>query len=174
MNRLLFFANKIQSPSFRQKINIPLEFISFGIIEGKTYRYFENKDNFVIPTDSNKKWGNSVVYGSLFLCKDFDFYGRILDSYHLCSMSTLLRNHINDINHRVEVNVTPIYFDTLDELERLKYREGKEIKAQTYLSNTNHPKIKRRISGVNTYRIYDGINAESFKELFWEVTKFEE
>ncbi len=116
---------------------------------------------------------NSVVYGALFLCKDFDFYARILDSYHLCSLSTLLRNHPYDELHRTNVPVRPIYFNTLDELQYLKYIEGTDnIAAQTYIANIDHPKIKQRMNTANnSHRITSGINAVSFKKLFWEVIK---
>jgi hypothetical protein len=83
-----------------------------------------------------------------------------------------MRNHINDIQHRVTINVIPIYFDTLNDLATLKYQEGKEsVETQTYVANPNHPKIKSRIGNHNSYRIYDGIDAINFKQLFWEVTK---
>ena len=90
----------------------------------------------------------------------------------MCSMSTLLRNHQNDIFHRVNVDVVPITFDRFDDLQRLKYKEGESISSLTYVANQNHPKINKRIKDMkNTYRIVDGINKENFYQLFWEVTR---
>lgn len=131
------------------------------------------KNTFISVSDNITLTRNFVVYGALFLCKDFDFYCRILDAYHLCSLSTLLRNHPCDELHRVNIPITPIYFDTLDELQRLSYRESIDsIQAQTYTANTNNPKILNRMNTtVNTYRITSGINAPNFKKLFWEVRK---
>lgn len=170
MNKLIFLANNLQSPKVQKKMNLPLQFINFGIIKGRMYKYFGKNDVFVIPIESYREWGNTVIYGGIFLCNDFDFYSRILDAYHICSMSTLLCNHKNDIFHRVHVDVTPIYFETLDELARLKYKESKEtFKVQTYIANINHPKINNRLNKTNSYRVIDGLNAEKFKELFWEV-----
>jgi hypothetical protein len=129
-----------------------------------------NEGTFVL-LPSNKRWGNEMIYGALFLCKDFDFYARIFDAYHACSMSTLLRNHDLDLHHRMHVHVTPIYFKSLDELSRLKYREGEPVYVQTYLGNPKHPKIANRLNSTVSYRITDGIDTENYKKLFWEVTK---
>lgn len=170
MGQLLFLTNELQNPAYQKEMRLPLEFIAFGITEGRMYKHFRNQSNFVIPVDALKRWGNDVVYGGLFLCKDFDFYSRILDAYHVCSVSTLMKNHDMDIHHRIEVNVTPIFFDTIEELATLKYREGESIKAQTYMGNLKHPKISQRLDKTVSYRIIDGIDAENFKKL-WEVIK---
>lgn len=151
-----------------------MEFINFGIFRGKMYKYFRNEDTFIIPEGYNLGWGNSVVYGGIFLCKDFDFYSEVLDGYYLCSLYKLRRNHIKDLQHRIEVDVTPIFFNNLDELARLKYREGEEIQVTTYVGNVNHPKIKHRIiQQKNIFRIVDGVNKKHFKKLFWEISNEE-
>ena len=177
MSNLIFLTNQLQNPNFQKQMHLPLHFICFGIVEGKMYKYFNNKNNFIIATDyinqPIKRWGNSVVYGGVFLCEDINFYIRILDAYHLCSLSTLLKNHDKDIFHRIKTQITPIHFKTLDELSRLKYTENNEkIEAQMYVANTNHPKINKRINDKkNSYRIIDGIDTKNFKQLFWEVSK---
>lgn len=153
-------------------MKLPLEFISFGITKGKMYYTYGKKDTFISTTDNIMQNRNTVVYGALFLCKDYDFWARILDGYHLCSLSTLLRNHQYDELHRVNTLVTPIYFKTLEELNLLKYMEADaSFYAQTYVANLNNPKIKQRLdTNINTHRISSGIDAINFKKLFWEVT----
>lgn len=168
-SRLIFLTNELQTPSLQKSLRLPLEFIAFGIAEGRMYKHFRNQSNFVIPVDSLKRWGNDVVYGGLFICKDFDFYANILDAYHVCSLSTMMRNHKRDIHHRVEVEVTTIHFQTLDELARLQYRESESIKAQMYMGNINHPKINLRLTKTVSYRIVSGIDTVNFKQLFGEV-----
>ena len=169
MNNLLFLTNELINPDLQREMKLPLTFIQFGIAEGKMYKHFGNRSTFICK-DSNKRWGNNVVYGGIFLCNDFDFYSRILDAYHLCSMSTMLRNHNQDLHHRVEIDVTPIYFKTLDELARIKYKEGKGILALTYKGNTKHPKIIKRLINERSFRVIDGIDEQNYKKLFWEVT----
>lgn len=171
MDKLIFLSNELQNPHQQRELRIPLEFITFGITEGRMYKHFRNQSNFIIPIDTLKRWGNEVIYGGLFLSKDFDFYAEILDAYNMCSLSKLLRNHDLDIHHRIEVDVKPIYFKTLDDLARLKYKEGEPIKAQTYMGNLKHNKITQRLNKTVSYRIIDGIDTYNFKQLFGEVTK---
>jgi len=173
MNSLLFLTNRLQNPQVYRQINLPLEFISFGIAEGKMYTHFRKRGAFVVQHDDKIaiRWGNSVVYGGLFYCPDIWYYLRILDGYHICSKSSLGSNHVNDLHHRITVDVTPIRFDTLDELVHLKYREGEPVKAYFYVGNLHHPKILSRVvCNKPSRRVADGIEAEHFKTLFREVT----
>jgi hypothetical protein len=161
----------LQDPTHHKQLLLPFEFISFGITEGKMYKHFQNNGTFVTPINTlRRRWGNNVVYGSLFYCPDINFYLRVLDAYHICSLSTLKKNHINDIHHRIITNITPIYFNTLDELSRLKYKEGKPISAYMYLGNTIQPKLARRIKHPYlSHRVIDGIDIKHFKNLYKEV-----
>lgn len=167
MNQILFLSNNLMNPKLQRELGIPLLFISFALIEGKMYKHFRNDGTFV--TNSFKKWGNSVTYGALFLCKDFDFYGAIIDSYHSCSMSSMKRNHIYDVNHRIKVLATPITFNTIDDLAHLKYYEREPIEVDAYLANPKHPKIIKRIGSNKVYRIQDNIDSINFIQLFREV-----
>lgn len=167
MNNLLFMYNELLDPNIYNKMKLPFEFISYGIIDGKMYRHLGNESVFILPYNYQKIWGNTKIYGGLFFCRDIDFYISILDAYHICFKDKLKRNHVNDMYHRHIVNVTPIFFNDLDELARLKYREGTStIKANVYFGNPKHPKIKSRINKTQSYRIIDGIDAKHFKNLF--------
>lgn len=164
---LLFIYNELLNPYTYNNLRIPLEFISYGIIDGKMFRHFNNKGVFILPYDHQKIWGNTKIYGALFLCKDIDFYINILDAYHVCYKDKLKRNHINDMHHRYLVEVTPIYFNSIDDLARLKYRESDmTIQANAYFGNPDHPKIKSKIGKTQSYRVIDGIDGDNFKNLF--------
>ena len=170
-NSLLFLYNELMNPDFYNNMRLPLEFISYGIIDGKMYRHLGNKSVFILPYNHQKIWGNTKIYGGLFVCRDIDFYITILDAYHVCYKDKLKRNHIYDMHHRHIVEVTPIYFNTLDDLARLKYREGSStIQANTYFGNPKHPKIMNRIGKTQSHRVIDGIDADNFKKLFRRVT----
>lgn len=179
MNELVFLTNELINPSVQRKMKLPLTFIGYGIIRGRMYFFNQPRNNhakggsFVYTaTDYVGANRSRVVYGGLFVCSDYEFYSRTLDSYHTCSMSTLLRNHTLDLQHRQNIDVIPIYFDTLDDLYSLKYYEGVEtIKASAYIANPNHPKIMRNVKIVqfNSYRIQSGIDKKNFEELFLEV-----
>lgn len=170
---LIFLTNRLLNPSYHKQMHLPLEFIAFGITEGRMYKHFRNTGYFVVPIDTLHRWGNSVVYGGLFLCPDIDFYLRVFDAYFLCSLSTLGKNHIKDKHHRIITKVTPIYFNTLEELSRLQYREGETpISAFMYIGNIHNPELSHRIHSINpSYRVIDGVEVKHFKNLFKEVNE---
>jgi len=169
MSQLLFITNELLNPEVRRAMHLPIEHICFALMPGKMYPHYKTyrmRSTFIVKA-TNKLWGNDVVYGALMLCKDFDFYARILDAYHVCSLSTMRTNHRIDVHHRVKVDVTPIYFTSLDEMTRLMYTEGTKVLAQTYLGNSNHPKISQRLNAEQTCRIIDGIDKRNYIKL-WE------
>lgn len=129
--------------------------------------YFNLKHDAIV-----RRWGNMLVYGAIFILRDFDFHIRTLDSYHICSMSTLMRNHKKDLHHRYKVLTTPITFDNLDDFSRLKYDEKKEIEAYAYFGNPNHHRIKPRVKS-KIHRIISGIDAKNFKKLWGEINEKE-
>lgn len=171
INNLIFLSDRLMSPVTQRLLNIPLEFITFAHIEGKMYTLPQNKGTFVLRGD--RPWGNSVVYGALYLLQDFNFHIRTLDGMSLCSLSALRRNHDLDMLHRVELDAIPIHFDSINELERLLYTEGDAIRASAYIGNVKHPKIKQRVANHRNgnHRILDGVDKDSFLQLHREVTR---
>ena len=164
---LIFLHNELINPFiYHNKLRIPLEFVCFGMTEGKMYTHTRQNSTFILPSGDSKDWGNTQVYGAIFMIKEFDFYIELLDAFHACSIIKLRRNHIKDLHHRLKVEVVPIFFDTLDELSRLKYKEGVGIEVMTYVGNINHPRINQRFVTTASYRIVDGINKENFTKLF--------
>lgn len=150
----------------QKELNIPLTFITFAHIEGKMFTHFRDTSTFVL--NDKRRWGNNTAYGALYSLQDFHYYINTLDAYMLCSMTTLFKNHIKDVHHRKEVEATPISFDNIDELERLKYRERESVQAYAYVGNSNHPKINQRLTKTNSYRVIDGIDPH-FKGIIREV-----
>lgn len=163
---LLFLYNDLIDPDVKEKLRLPLEFVSFAIVDGKMYSHYADNGVFITPLGIDKDWGNTKVYGGLFICKDISYYYSLLDAYHACSMYNLRRNHFMDLHHRVSIKATPIYFDNLDELSRLKYREGGEIDAITYIGNTDHSRIYKRFLTTQSYRLVDGILPKQFRKLY--------
>lgn len=163
---LLFISNELLNPTLQKEMRLPLDFVTFAHIKGNMYTHFRKHSTFTLHPA--KVWGNEVVYGALFSLRDYEFYIRILDAYNLCSLSTLGKNHNRDVHHRITVEATPISFSSVDELERLQYRERESIQADTYLGNPKHPKINQRLNKTNSYRVIDGIDTH-YMELIREV-----
>lgn len=166
VGQLLFISNELLDSDLQKRLLLPLTFISFAIVEGKMYTNVGNYGTLNIPP--TKRYGGDVIYGAIYSLRDFDFNIRTLDAYHLCSLSSLRRNHILDTQHRIQVSATPIYFDTIEQLETLRYEEGDAIQVQAYFGNQAHPKIIRRIRNTRTQRIKDSIYVEPYLKLLRE------
>lgn len=166
MSRLIFLYNELINPEVQKQMRLPMEFISFAMVDGKMYTHYSDNGVFTIPLGNDKDWGNTKVYGALFLLNDYNYYISILDGYHACSMSNLKRNHKMDLHHRVLTKVTPIYFNSIDDLSRLKYSEGSDIDAIIYVGNLDHSKIYKRFLITQSNRIVDGILPIHYKKLY--------
>lgn len=161
-------TNELMNPQIQRQLKLPLTFISYAICTANMYRHFRNESTFIIQP-VKRSWGNSVVYGGVFLLSDEPYYIRILDAYHLCSLSTLYRNHPKDVSHRGRSLVVPIHFSSLEELSRLQYTESNGLEVQTFFGNPEHPRISERLNKTNSYRISDGIDSKNFMRLYEEV-----
>lgn len=159
---LVFVTNELLSPSKREQLKLPMEFICFAIADGRMYTYYLKRGTFNVK--GLRAYGNDKLYGAVYSLKDPYFHLRTLDAMHNCSKSALGRNHALDMEHRVLSKVNPILFDNLGELDRLKYRELEEISVEMYVGNLNHPKINSRIQQIehNNFRVTNGIDAENF------------
>lgn len=169
MPKLIFLYNELLDADLQAELRLPLQFVAFAHIDAKMYTHYGRQSVFAVPYDHMGVWGNTKVYGALFVCKDMDFYIETLDAYHVCSRSKLYRNHIKDLHHRIEVEATLIYFDSLDTLARLKYEEGESFEAIAYFGNPYHPKIRIRFGKTTSKRLNSGIYKRAFKKLFGRV-----
>lgn len=137
-----------------------MDFVCFAHTDGKMYRY--NGNTFLVKGVGSH--GNSVVYGALYVLHDEYYHIRTLDALFNCSLSGLGRNHKLDMQHRQREVITPIQFDSLDELSRLLYRELESVEVEMYVANKEHPIVQKRIRQTQKYnfRIKDGINKPAF------------
>ena len=164
MNNLLFLTDELQDPVLRQELKLPMIFIGYALTTGKMYK--RRGSTFVISDSSVKNWGNSVVYGGIYLLEDFSHYIRVIDAYNSCSLSLLGTNHNYDLNHRVQKKVTTIDFQELKELHNLKYEEKTDVVTQMYLGNMAHNKIKHIVcNNMNSYRVQSGANHNIKKQI---------
>lgn len=163
---LIFLSNELMNPSWQRELRVPLEFINFGFVEGKMYYMPQRKSTFNL-VDVQDKWGNTVIYGAFFLIRDYHYYIRALDAYMFCSKSALGRNHVYDMQHRINVEGTQIAFRTTEDFCKLKYQEVQSIVCEMYVGNTSHPKLNHRLT--HRHRVTDGLDTHNFKELIREV-----
>lgn len=172
-SNLVFVCNELINPEMQKMLNIPMEFITFAITNGKMYRHYGSNNVFLIPPGRDKEWGNTKVYGAVYLVKDYFFYVDLLDAYHMCSKNKLSYNHSKDTHHRISIDVTPIRFKSIEELNSLKYREGSDVQVISYIGNVKHPKIEKRFLTTKNYRVVNGVYEKGFLKQFREVSEDE-
>lgn len=153
--------NDLLNPEKRNKLLLPLTFVTFAYIHAKMYSYRHNVIS-VRNHDVVRTWGNDIVYGGLYVLDNYEFYIRALDAYHSCSLSRIFSNHINDVQHREETRATPIVFSKFNDFVTLKYSEKDTIMCYTYFGNIQHEYIISRIKAKNSYRITDGVSLDDF------------
>ncbi len=167
MKQLIFLYDRTLDKNYRDKLLLPIQFVSYGYINAKMYHYKEHRDT-LIALDNNhisRQWGNDKVFGGVFLLDYYNVTIRTLDGLYGCSKARLNKNNNNDLMHRIKVPVTLITFDSLEDLAVMKYKERKVILADTYLGNPNHQWIRHRIK-MQRYRVIDGVDKQNFKKMF--------
>lgn len=166
---LVFLYNSMLSKY--KEMNIPLKYICPAKIEAKLYWKYGKKDTFAIPHGNKRTYGSRFVYGAIFSLEDFDFYMRLIDSFLVCSKSILRVNHPKDVFHREILEVTPIKYNSLDDLSKLKYIEREPISCHLHLGNVENHKIKQQITKqIHIPRIECGVDKLHYKN-FMEDTK---
>jgi hypothetical protein len=78
-----------------------------------------------------------------------------------------MRNHSYDYHHRIKTKTTPISFDTVEEFETQRFREGEQLTCHMYVGNSNQPNLTHQLQTRS--RIVDGVDKPHFKELIREV-----
>lgn len=161
---IIFIPTNSQDFVIKNMAKLHATFISFAIAEGRIYAHKGN--TYLLPPVANQ-WRGKNVFGSLFHIR-YDFNVRLLDAYNMCTKSTLTINHKSDINHRVEIDVTPIHFNEIDDFCRHRYEFGNSLKAETYFANEEHPYFATLT--LPHKRVVDGLDKCAFVNVFKHVT----
>lgn len=164
---LIFLYNELMEEQYRRALGLDMKFISFGYIrDAKLYQL--DVDNVIAVNYNDIKGGdgNNKVYGAIFYLHEKE-HKRLIDAYMISSCSVLGGNHIYDTTHYFEGIITPIRFNTLDELSRLLYNESPPVKCGYYLGNINKSQIKNRLIQSRN-RLTSGLLEHSIFSLFLE------
>lgn len=167
---LIFMYDHLMTKEYREKLNLPLEFITFAFIEGKMYEYFEHNKHIKIALEKDaivRNRGNDKIFGAIFALPFYKANIRVLDGIYACSRDRLKYNNPNDIMHRKDVMATPIHFNSIDELSRMLYTRREPIKVQAFYGNPEHNWIKHRVL-MQRYRVVDGVDHDSFLDIYKE------
>lgn len=169
--QLIFLYDRVMDKTYRNKLMLPLHFISYGYINAKLYEYNEYYKHYkrtviAVPNDAVKrKWGNDKVFGGIFLLDYYSVTIRTLDGLYGCSKARLGQNNRNDLMHRVSLPINTIEFNSLDELGRGIYVTKDTFIGEVYLGNIEHHLIRKRIE-TKRHRIIYGIDTKHFKKMY--------
>jgi hypothetical protein len=137
--------------------DLNLKFLFPAFIYGKMFRV--HMDSVVMHPSTYKPketYGNKVVYGSAFYCSEEPYLVKVLDSAHSC-----FYNHELSMQFKQVTNIYPIQFNSIADLDVLKYTESEPIQGVAYFGNYKHKRIYRRMQKnvpSARYRITNGCN----------------
>lgn len=160
----------------QDKYSIPLEFISFGMLNAKAYwvaSYMKNymkkethtERRFVIPSNTIE-----VVYGGIFLLKDAEFHEKKLNAYYHNSRSFGGNTLRTDLYDYAECAVKPIKFMSLNDLKTYKYDVGEEIMCGVYVGNMSNKRVRYNVEHRPYYKS-PKVDKESFITMINERRK---
>ena len=80
-DKLIFLYDELMTKEYQEILRLPLKLVSLGLINAKLYFYNDTKirRKFIIP---NEKQSSSVVFGGLFLLKDYNEYKFHIHSFY--------------------------------------------------------------------------------------------
>lgn len=163
MDKILFIYDKLMTAKEHDIVSLDLDFIAYGQIRGKLYFLNDDKKKrmFAVPSKGNS---TKLVYGGIFLLKNYEEQKYKLHSYYNNSEAFTDTTFIEDLFEICEIDVTPIKFDCLSSIENGRYEKGKIIKCETFVGNTYNSKIKNSIKRGRYYRVQN-VDAKSFIQM---------
>ena len=93
-DRIIFLYDELMTKEYQEIIRLPLTFVSLGLVHGKLYFFNDSKKyrKFIIPKDNS----SAIVFGGLFVLKDYEDYKLRLHSFYNSSSALLDKPHKED------------------------------------------------------------------------------
>lgn len=164
MDKIIFIYDKLLTQQERDKVHLDLQFISFAQMQGKMYWFTDGKKRwiFAVPQDTSK-----VVYGALFLMKDYDLHKHRIHAYYNNSIGSIGKTLIENSFDLFNVKTRPIKFSTLSELLTGRYKIGEAVDCMCFVGNLQNPRMNFNSSRQRYYGT-QRIDKESFITLIEE------
>lgn len=163
-DKIIFLYDELMTNEYQEIMRLPLTFLSLGLIHGKLYFFNDSKKirKFVIPKDNS----SAIVFGGLFVLKDYEDYKLHLHSFYNSTSALLDKPHKEDSFIFSPLNIYPIKAPSYNDLLRSNIEYLPEILCEGFIGNIENEKIKRSI----THRYYKlGVmDKENFKTLLKE------
>lgn len=164
-DKLIFLYDDLMVKEQQEIMRLPLKFISLGLINAKLYFCNDGKKKrkFIIP---NYKEASSVVFGGLFLLKDYQEYKLHIHSFYSSTSAMLDAPHKEDLYVISPCVITPIKAISYDSLLRSDIEYLDRLPCETFIGNQNNEKIQHCMSKRH-YRM-GVMDKENFKTLLKE------
>lgn len=144
MDKLLFIYDKLMTADEQSLINVPLRLVSFAQMQARMYQVNDTKKKrllaFPKPGVSTK-----VVYGGLFLLRDFEFHQHKLHSYYYSCTPFTGIEAVEDMFVMKDVTVRPIRFQNLASLAASNYEVGECVSCAAFVGNARNKKIQNSL-----------------------------
>ena len=164
MDELIFIYDKLLTSQERKKIHLDLQFISFAQMQGKMYWYTDGKKKwiFAVPKDTSK-----LIYGAIFLMKDYDLHKHKIHAYYNNSIGSSGKTFIENTYDYIPATVRPIKLTSLSDLLSGRYKVGDKMECKCFVGNLQNARMN---FNSNRQRYYgkQRIDKESFITLIEE------
>lgn len=177
--KLIFLYDKLMTEEEQEKLLLPIQFISFGVMKGTLYEVVIRRIQFgrkAIRTlrtfASEKESSTKHLFGGIFLVRDWQMQKQKIFGYYYNNSAYNKKTLPEDLFDFKEVKVNPIKFKSLKDLEKSKYEVGKEIECGVFVGNKNNKRISTNTKTSYYYK-KGQVDKENFIKLIKEKTKGE-
>ena len=166
MSKLLFLYDKLMTEDEQKKLRLDLDFVGYGEVNAKLYFFNDDKKKrlFINPV---KGGSTELVYGGIFRLDDYSVNQHKLHSYYNSSVPFAGYSFREDIFVPQIIEVKPIIFSDLRDIEKCIYGRLKSIECLSFVGNLQNKKIKNSISRGRYYRVHS-VDARNFIKLVGE------
>lgn len=160
MSNLFFLYDRLMTKAEQKKIGVSATFIAYGVISAKLYFFNDDKKKrlFIDPV---KGGSTDLVYGGIFKIEELSIYEHKLHSYYNNLLPFTGFTFQEDIFVPEVIQVKPIIFSSLKEIEKCAYQRLQNIECSVFVGNLQNKKIKNSIKRGRYYRRHS-VDANSF------------
>lgn len=165
MDKLIFIYDNLMTKGEQALTEIPLEFISCGQIPARMRWVNDTKKRrlFIVP---NKSYATRVVYGGIFLLKEYEHHAHKLHSYYHNSMPFAEKTLVEDLYELTVLPVRPIRTTSLLGLSKGKYEVGEPVECNVFIANQKNKRIQNSLK--KRYYEHRNIHVPSFLQMIKE------
>ena len=168
--KLIFLYDHLMVKSEQEMVRLDMQFLAPGICKGNMLHYSDRVKQYMAL---NPK-GNKMVYGGIFLIKEYEIHRDKLTAYYNSQTGLYgLTTAQSFYDFRV-LKVRPIKFNRMSDLEKCTYEVGDYIDCITPVVNTGNPLIRKYVKGqerLRRYHLYKRIDKENFIQMIKENKK---